>query len=164
MGKDLSKKPWWGYLEEDLQELVKEAFLLLDIFEKEPRGFHDYSFIIFPAAKAYEGFLKKVFLNLGFISREDYFGKRFRIGKSLNPYLEKELRGESVYDRLVAYCGGKELADKLWGTWRLCRNLIFHWFPEEKNAVSFEEARARILMIINAFDAVFEKCRIKEDI
>jgi hypothetical protein len=162
MGKALEKKTWWGYLEEDLQELVKEAFLLLEIFEKDSTTtFRDYSFIVFPAAKAYEGFLKKVFLDLGFITRENYFGKRWRVGKALNPFLEEELRHESVYDKIVGYCGGKELADQLWETWRVCRNLIFHWFPEEKNAVSLKEARARVLMITEAFTEVFKKCKIK---
>lgn len=157
----LQRKVWWNYVEDDLRELLKQSFLLLETFEKDPRQFFDYSFIVFPAAKAYEGFLKKIFLDLGFITSKDYFGKRFRIGKSLNPYLEKELRGESVYDRLVAYCGGKELADKLWETWRVCRNLIFHWFPDEEKAVSLAVARERVIMVTEAFDDVFKKCKIK---
>lgn len=159
----LERKIWWNYLEEDLQELLKEAFLLLEIFEKDTAStFHDYSFIVFPAAKAYEGFLKKVFLDLGFISRQDYFGRRWRVGKALNPYLEKEFRQESIYDKIVRFCGGKDLADQLWQTWRLCRNLIFHWFPDEKRVISLTEARSRILMIIKVFDKVFKECKIKE--
>jgi len=157
----LQRKVWWNYIDTDLQELLKQSFLLLEAFEKEPRQFFDYSFIIFPAAKAYEGFLKKIFLDLGFITKEDYFGKRWRVGKALNPYLEKEYRGESIYDKLVTYCGGKELADKLWETWRVCRNLIFHWFPNEEKAASLAMARERVMMIIEAFDDVFKKCKIK---
>ena len=134
---NLEAKPWWGYLEEDLRELVKESFLLLRLFSPETSvqgklKFHDYSFIVFPIAKAYEGFLKRMFVDLGFITQEDYYGSRFRIGKALNPSLEEKYRKESIYDRIIDYCGGKEVADKLWVTWKDARNVIFHWFPDEK--------------------------------
>ena len=65
---NLDKKPWWNYIEGDLQELLKESILLLRILVSMGadlpggrREFHDYSFVVFPAAKAYEGFLKKLF-------------------------------------------------------------------------------------------------------
>lgn len=45
---------------------------------------------------------------MGFITEEDYFGKHFRIGKALNPSLEKEIRErEGVYDKIVVNCGGR---------------------------------------------------------
>lgn len=165
--EELDKKDWWGYLEEDLQELLKESFLLLEILEglgaDLPAGskkFHDYAFVVFPAAKAYEGFLKKLFLDLKFISPEDYYGKHFRIGKALNPSLSKELMREGVYDKVVKYCGGKDLADKLWETWKQSRNLIFHWFPNETNAITLSQARERINLVITAIDQAFKECRI----
>ena len=102
-----------------------------------------------------------MFLDLKFISEEDYFGKHFRIGKSLNPSLPKEMRGDEVYGKIVKYCGGKDLADNLWETWRVCRNLTFHWFPDEKNTVTFDEAKERVNMIISAIDAAFAGCALK---
>ncbi len=165
----LKQKVWWNYLEEDLQELLTESFLIMDILNGMgadlPGGkqeFHDYSFVVFPAAKAYEGFLKKIFLDLKFISEEDYYGKHFRIGKSLNPSLPKEMRREEVYGKIVKYCGGARLADNLWETWRVCRNLTFHWFPNEKNTVTLEEAVERVNMIISAIDEAFTECKIKQ--
>ena len=168
MDLGLTKKTWWNYIEEDIRELLKEASLLSDIFENRGRDlpagrqeFHDYAFVVFPAAKAYEGFLKKLFLDLGFIAQDDYYGKRFRVGKALNPNLEKFLREkESVYDKIVDYCQGKELADKLWETWVQSRNLIFHWFPNEKRAINFDEAKERIVMIVSAMDAAFRECKL----
>lgn len=168
MDLNLVNKVWWDYIEEDLQELLVASEFLTNVVKSwggdMPQGskvFHDYSFIVFPAAKAYEGFLKKMFLNLGFITNEDYVGKRFRIGKALNPFLEERLRDrESVYDRIVKYCGGKELADTLWEAWTNGRNLVFHWFPEDKKAVSFKEAEEKIKLIINAMDMAFEGCKI----
>lgn len=164
--ESLETKKWWEYLEEDLQELLRESFLLIEILEGMgadlPAGrgkFHDYSFVVFPAAKAYEGFLKKLFLDLKFITEDDYYGKHFRIGKALNPSLPREIRNEHwVYKKVTNYCGGSELADKLWDTWRLSRNLVFHWFPDEKNAINLTEAEDRINLIVDAIDDAFKNC------
>lgn len=163
----LDQKVWWSYLGADLQKLLETSNFLVRTVrswggdlpggEKE---FDDYAFVVFPAAKAYEGFLKKMFLDLHFISESDYFGKHFRIGKSLNPSLPKEIRKDEVYSKLVKFCGGVKLADDLWETWRVCRNLTFHWFPNEKNTISFEEAIERIEMIIAAIDKAFSGCRL----
>lgn len=168
MDLGLENKVWWNYIEEDLQELLVASEFLTNVVKSWggdlPAGskvFHDYSFVVFPAAKAYEGFLKKMFLDLGFITKEDYVGKRFRIGKALNPFLEDKYRDrESVYDKLVKYCGGKSLADDLWNAWTNGRNLVFHWFPEDKKAVSFPEAEEKIKMIVKAMDMAFKECKI----
>ena len=163
----LEQKVWWNYLGVDLQKLLITSQFLVKTVKgwgaDLPGGkqeFDDYAFIVFPAAKAYEGFLKKMFLDLGFISEKDYFGKHFRIGKSLNPSLPKEIRKDEVYSKIVKYCGGRALADNLWETWRVCRNLTFHWFPDEKNAISFTEATDRVNTIIAAIDAAFESCKL----
>ncbi len=163
----LVQKVWWNYLEDDLQKLLKASFFLISAVKSWggdlPGGkeeFNDYAFVVFPAAKAYEGFLKKMFLDLKFITEEDYFGKHFRIGKSLNPSLPKEMRQDGVYDKIVKYCGGKKLANDLWETWRLCRNLTFHWFPNEKNTITFTEAVERVDMIVSAIDGAFTECKL----
>ena len=174
MDLKLENKVWWEYVELDLQELLVASEFLANVVRSwggdMPQGskvFHDYSFVVFPAAKAYEGFLKKIFLDLGFITNEDYVGKRFRIGKALNPYLEDKYRqNESVYDKVVKYCGdlpaqaGKDLADELWNAWTNGRNLIFHWFPEEKKAINFPEAEEKIKMIVDAMDKAFVGCKL----
>lgn len=168
MDSKLSGSPWWEYLEEDLRELINQSLLLLDTAEnwKEhlPPGteFHDYSFVVFPAAKAYEGFLKNLFLDLGFITEKEFYGKRFRVGKALNPSLDrKRYKDESVYDKLVNFCGGKDLAENLWESWKEGRNLLFHWFPKEKRAITLAEAKSYIDMIINSMNLAFKECKIE---
>jgi hypothetical protein len=156
----LEKKVWWGYIEGDLRDLFKESYLLAEMFGSEKNKFKDYSFVVFPAAKGFEGFLKKIFLDMGFINSRDFWGKRFRIGKALNPSLETQYREESVYDKIIAHCGGPALADKLWETWKMARNTVFHWFPKEKNALTYEEAKARTEMIMQAMDATVSECRL----
>ena len=163
----LEKKIWWSYLEEDLQELLKESFLIMNILKGmgadlpgAEQKFHDYSFVVFPAAKAYEGFLKKIFFDLNFITEEDYFGKRFRIGKALNPSLPQKLMREGVYNKVVKYCGGMALAEKMWETWKKSRNLIFHWFPNEKNAITLDEAEKKLGVLIETIDQTFKECKL----
>jgi len=159
MKERLEKHAWWEYIHEDLKDLIKQSFVLVNKAEGWEEKFKDYSFVIFSAAKAYEGFLKNVFRDMGLISDEEYFGKRFRIGKALNPHLEKDIREkESVYDRLVVFCQGKELPDILWQTWKEGRNLLFHWFPNQKNAISFEKSKAIFHKILIAMDLVYAKC------
>jgi len=160
MTDSLPKRPWWNYLQVDMQELIKESTLLVDRVGGWNEKFHDYSFVVFPAAKAYEGFLKKLFLDLGFISEKAFYGKRFRVGKALNPALEKRFRKFGVYDQLVSFCHGRELPDAMWETWKEGRNLLFHWFPNEKNAIDFNEARDIINKIFDTMDRAFEGCKI----
>jgi hypothetical protein len=160
---NLEKKVWFSYLEHDIIELLRESLLLSKSVEKWEEKFHDYSFVVFPAAKAYEGFLKKLFLDLGFINKQEYYYKYFRIGKALNPELEPRFRKkESIYDRLVEYCGGDTLANHLWDTWRRCRNSLFHWFPEEKTVINFTQANENIFLIIDSIDHAFKECRVQK--
>jgi hypothetical protein len=165
--EQLEKRSWWNYLGSDLQKLFLTSEFIYRVVESWgadlPGGkqeFDDYSFVVFPAAKAYEGFLKKLFLDLNFITEEDYYGKHFRIGKALNPSLPRELRREGVYDKITKYCQDEGLAEKLWDTWRLSRNLTFHWFPNEKNIITLTEAGERFEMIIDVIDQSFKECKI----
>lgn len=163
MKTNLSQYSWWKYLYHDIKELLEESILLCERVKGWDEKFHDYSFVVFPAAKAYEGFLKKLLLDLQLINWEDYKGKRFRIGKALNPALEGDARvSEGVYDQL-ADIGGRNFAEALWETWRTCRNLLFHWFPDEKNAIDFEEARYRVKQVVDTLDLVYKTCKMEEN-
>jgi hypothetical protein len=88
----LEDRPWWNYVHRDMRELLTESEILVENVAKWKHKFHDYAFVVFPAAKAYEGFLKMLFLDMGFITQEDFYGKRFRIGRALNPALEPRFR------------------------------------------------------------------------
>ena len=159
--ENLRTKTWWSYLEEDLRELLTESFILSIEAESWEYKFHDYSFVVFPAAKAYEGFLKKMFFDLEFIVSEDYYGSRFRIGRALNPSVERKHGEENIYDKITKHCiGGRELADKLWITWKDARNTIFHWFPDEKRAITLVEAKVKLDEIIDAIDDAYKECKI----
>lgn len=144
---------WFCYLDEPQQELVSVSFSLLDK-QQALTGLVDYSFIVFSMSKAYEGFLKKVFFDLGLINKETYEGRKFRIGRALNPDIRVGQRDEDwLYDNVAAKFG-KSLARQLWDTWLLCRNRVFHYFHDNNHFLTFTEATQRIAMMVATMETV----------
>jgi hypothetical protein len=151
---DWETSAWYEYLDHGMQDLVRvaEALLRREVEEKN-HTFHDYSFIVFPMAKAYEGFVKKFVFDLGIITDKQYRGEHFRIGKSLNPDLPVKYRKQDwVVEKLDANCEkidggyyhGKLLSRVMWGEWKNSRNMLFHYFPEHVHFVTLEEAEKRL--------------------
>lgn len=154
---ELENRSWWSYLDQNQRDFLTQAHILLEREEHMGEGvFTDYAFIVFPAAKAYEGFLKKLFLGLGFISQADFEGDHFRIGRSLNPSLPPKFReNDWLYEKLAFYYGSDATPQILWNTWKESRNLLFHWFPGRKNAITLPEAKEKLEMVLAALDAAF---------
>ena len=110
---------------------------------------HDYSFLVAPMAKAYEGYLKDFFLKIGIIDQEGYESDRFRVGKTLNPSLR--YKRFSIFQKLIdLHPEGEALAEILWSAWKLGRNEIFHYFPNNLKQLTFAEAQERIDMVLKA--------------
>lgn len=153
---------FWNYLSSGQKGLIDEGlYLLNDIKEHPDAKITDYSYLVFPFAKAYEGFLKKLFLDLKFIPQQVYESDHFRIGKALNPHLEKILRHESIYDKIISVCGSRNLADELWNVWKRGRNLVFHYFPHNFRALSLAEAENIINEMLVVMDKAVSQCRIE---
>ena len=104
-----------------------------------PAGRQDFSYLVFPFAKLYEGFLKKLFLDAGIITDREYHSDHFRIGKVLSPNLARRLGAKSAYAQ-ISDRYGRELAARLWHTWKEGRNLVFHYFPHNYRRLTREEA------------------------
>lgn len=141
-----SKDEWMDSLSGGQRGLVKQAYRLLEESgTRNQESGEDFSFVVFPMAKAFEGFLKKVFLEKGLIDQKTYNGDRFRIGKALNPNMPQKHRGRWwLWDDLVKMCDSDEVAKVLWKAWRECRNQIFHYFPGHTEAISLSEAKEKI--------------------
>lgn len=134
--------PLWQYLDSDMQELLRDGeFLVEDSVRHHDEPPTDYSYVVFPFAKLYEGFLKKLFLDASIISDRDYRSDHFRIGKVLSPNLARRLRGRSAYQQ-ISDRYGKELAGRLWHIWKEGRNLVFHYFAHNIRRLSREDAVA----------------------
>ncbi len=144
---------WYNYLDLPQRTLVDVSFALLT--KKELLAdLQDFSFLVFPMSKAYEGFLKQVFYDLHLIDKDTYQGRRFRIGRAFNPDIREHQRDEDwLYDD-VASKFGHDLARQLWDTWLQCRNRVFHFFVTEKQTLTFAQAQAKIEMITQAMQSV----------
>jgi hypothetical protein len=133
---------FWFYLSQNQKDLINEGvYLMNDIIRDGAYHFKDYSFLVFPFAKAYEGYLKKLFRDLKFISHLDYISDHLRLGKLMSPNLVGKLGERSLYKK-IKEASTKELADRIWDIWKRGRNQIFHYFPHNLKAISFEEAKS----------------------
>lgn len=134
----------------ELQELLRIAVSLYTRERRQGPQFPDYSFVVFPLAKAYEGFLKQYLFELHLLTTEQYHDKRFRIGRALNPDLRNHQRDEQwLYDDIVRLCS-PEIGRTLWDTWLHCRNRIFHFFPTANQRLSLEKAGEYLVLIYTA--------------
>lgn len=146
--------PLIGYLPKDQMDLIAQGYYILEfVLEDREKKFDDYSFVVFPFAKTFEGFLKKIFLDAGYISRQDYLSRHFRIGKVMSPRLKHKLRKKSVYARICEDVGC-ELSEEIWNTWTFARNQVFHFFPENVRSLTLNEAEVLIESIISTMERV----------
>ena len=129
---------WYMYLTPWQRELVDTSAQLLEILAPTSPSFNqvaapvlaDYGFLVFPLAKAYEGFLKKYFLNLNLITPDMYNSRKFRIGRAFNPDVNNNQKNELwLFDDVSRSCG-QETARQLWEAWLSGRNQVFHYFPD----------------------------------
>lgn len=152
---------FWQYLSQSQKDLILEGQFLMDKIIKEGKyNFKDYSFLVFPFAKAYEGFLKKIFLDVKFISHLDYISDHFRLGKVLSPKLVEKLGERSVYQKIINFAGS-DLAEKIWDAWKTGRNQVFHYFPHNLKSLTFSEAEKIINQIIATMEETVSKLKIK---
>lgn len=150
----------WEFLSQTQKDLINEGrFLMDEIIKKHQFQFSDYSFLVFPFAKAYEGFLKQIFIDVHFISRLDYLSDHFRLGKVLSPSLKYKLGEKSVYRKIENFAG-PELAERIWMTWKMGRNQLFHYFPHNLKSISFEEARAIVHEILLTMEESIRKLKV----
>jgi hypothetical protein len=135
----------WQYLSPDMQALVRDGeFLIEDSIRHRDAPPTDFSYLVFPFAKLYEGFLKKLFLDIKIITEREYHSDHFRIGKVLSPNMARRLGERSAYKQISDRYGA-ELAARLWYTWKEGRNLVFHYFPHNYRSLT----RAQALELVN---------------
>ena len=150
----------WSYLSDNQKGLVQDGEMLLTNIEDFRKGeISDFSFLVFPFAKAFEGFLKKFLLDLGLIREDDYYSDEIRIGRILNPgYME---HNASVYKMLCSHQkGGQGLSDDLWDVWKKARNQVFHYFPHNFRKLEYDEALDLIKRIVDVMELTMTDCEI----
>lgn len=157
--QNFQNRSWFQKLPAGQRDLLTQSLFLLSDMKTYPRKFYDYSFIVMPASKAFEGFVKELLYKINLISQRKYEGDRFRVGKALNPELEHipKLKRVALYDDLAELFGSEEVSKRLWQTWKQCRNRIFHFFPKLKQAITLKEAEGRLLQIFKTMEFVNKK-------
>ncbi|MDQ3008593.1 MAG: hypothetical protein M3Q81_03280 [bacterium] len=146
----LTEDPILAHLDSKQQEQVVLSFTLLYREQDSNTRYPDYSFVVFPMAKAYEGFLKSYFFQMGLITKQTYEGRGFRVGRALNPDVRPERRDEEwLYDNVERACS-KEVARELWDVWLNCRNQVFHYFPGKENRLTLVQASKYLEAILHA--------------
>lgn len=148
---------FWKYLSQNQKDLILEGqYLMNDIIKDNAYHFKDYSFLVFPFAKAYEGFLKQLFRDIKFISHLDYISDHLRLGKLMSPNLVEKLGDKSLYSKIENSCG-RDFAETLWQSWKLGRNQIFHYFPHNLRAISFIEAEDVINKLLITMEQAYTR-------
>jgi len=151
----------WQYLSPEQRALASDGdFLLKDSAlhaDPEPT---DYSYLVFPYAKLYEGFLKDLFRDLGIIDERAYRSDHFRIGKVLSPNLVRRLGGRSAY-AAIENRYGKDLATRLWHAWKEGRNLVFHYFPHNYRALTRDRAAELTTSIQETMEEAVRRTRAR---
>ena len=148
---------FWNYLSQTQKDLILEGgYLMNDIIKHATYQFKDYSFLVFPYAKAYEGYLKTLFKDAGFISHLDYISDHLRLGKLLSPFMAARLGERSLFNQ-IRDSASKELADLIWNSWKIGRNQVFHYFPHNLKMISFIEAQDIVNQIIQTMQITYQQ-------
>ena len=151
------KSKFWDCLSDDIKGLLEDGELLVNQAKDIPHKVSDYSYLVFPFSKAYEGFLKKLFLDLGLIKEDEFYGDDIRIGRILNPHFIHE--HENVFDKITTTADdGKDFAEKLWKMWRRGRNKVFHYFPHNFRKLRYKEAVKLVEEVVNVMEDASRSC------
>ncbi len=150
----------WHYLSPEQRVLAGDgAFLVSDSIRHKDEEPTDYSYLVFPFAKMYEGFLKQLFRDLGVIEERDYYSNHFRIGKALSPHLVRQLGHKSIYAEFSKRFN-RDLTDRLWSTWKEARNLVFHYFPHNYRALTRDQAIELIERLIDVMETAVTQTHV----
>lgn len=148
-------REFWQYLPKEQQDLLLQGdYISTELIQKQHYTFKDYSFLVFPYAKAYEGYLKLLFKDIGFISHLDYISDHLRLGKLMSPNLADRLGDRSLYTKVYKNAT-RDLADKIWHTWKTGRNQVFHYFPHNLKALSYKEAQEIVDTIVQTMEEAY---------
>lgn len=113
----------------------------------------DYSCMVLPLAKAYEGVLKKILVRSGFISEADLQeDPDISINKYFNP-----VGNNAIFNALKDRARDKAIPYVIYSTYQECRNLIFHYDPYRDNRLkTIDDAEFYYRRITDAIKKAYE--------
>jgi hypothetical protein len=137
----------------DLIELYSDAKKMLSFFKNSANKFSDYSFIVFPLAKVYEGILKKILVEANLITEAQLQqDPDFSISGYFNP-----TGNSKIFDSLKDKTRDKAVPYVIFATYQECRNQILHYDPYRDNRIkNIDTARFYIERILDAIDKAYD--------
>lgn len=150
----------WNYLSDELKGLLSDGEILCRNADAYKKEISDFSYLVFPFSKAYEGFLKKLFLDLNLMREDEYYGDDIRIGRVLNPHYINEHTNR--YKNICLRPGtNQDISLRLWEVWRKGRNQVFHYFPHNFRRLSYAEANEIIRDILDVMNEAVSVCKLR---
>jgi hypothetical protein len=148
------------YVGDDIVDLYYDSVRMLNHFmdtqNKNVPSLSDYSFIVFPFAKAYEGILKKILVEANLIKEADLLeDPTLPIGNYFNP-----VGNNAIFNSLKDRTRDKAIPFVIYSTYQECRNQIMHYDSYRDNRIkSIEEARFYIYRIDDAIEKAYKTFR-----
>jgi len=130
------------FLHEYQRKLLNDGLLIKDnlTFFASSRTFryllNDFSVVVFPSAKAFEGYIKKIFLNIKLITKKEIEKDPYQsIGKIIN--------GEKIKNKIIDKKRDRSFLKLLSAQWDLCRNVILHYDIDQPEIINSKEEAFR---------------------
>ncbi len=124
------------FVGQDLIDLRNDAYALASLWQSSPSvpTVHDYSFIVVPMSKAYEGFLKKILMRYGVVEELKFAEKP---DESINKYFNpKDGTSEKIYIHLRDARRDKAVPHEIFATYQEYRNQLVHYDTHRDTRVS----------------------------
>ncbi len=146
----------YSFLDDSQRRLLLDSLLIKTIFTNSDYDrivnvlLSDFSVVVFPSAKAFEGYIKKLLLTIGLITEKEIKEDPYKsiIGRILN--------GKEIKKKLLDKKRGRNIPKLLAVQWELCRNIILHYDLDQPEIIKKEEAFKKIEDI---YEVIKKSCK-----
>lgn len=114
-------------------------------------SFDDYSFVVLPAAKSYEGVLKKILVHIGLVTEQELLENP---GMALNSYFDP-VNNKSISSSLKDKARDRAVPHIIYSTYQECRNEILHYDSYRDNKITLDDAEFYIKRIDDAISKAY---------
>jgi hypothetical protein len=154
-------KEFDSFVGDELIELYQDSTAIMKDYKnhKDFADLHilsDYSFVVLPIAKVYEGILKKILVEKGLVSEEEMASSPdLNVSAYFNP-----VGNAKIFTHLSDRARDKAIPHVIYSTYQECRNQILHYDQYRDNRIeSMEDAVFYHRRILHAIDKAYETFR-----
>jgi hypothetical protein len=154
-------KEFDSFVGSELIDLYLDNCRVFGLFETDPIRANnsyvsDYSFLLLPIAKVYEGVLKKILVEKGVIDESVLLeNPSVNVSSYLNPVGNK-----NISNLLKDKARDKAIPHVIYSTYQECRNQILHYDQHRDSRIkSFDDAKFYQRRILDAIDKAYQTFR-----